>query len=116
MGSEHLVLLPALVNHFPLRIRTPQVAESVVSLGGVPHLTTMLMSSHVRMLNEAIIALTVMAAVLGEDAVHAQGRYSTGLGTWTIDDFSGTCTCISLLQTIPTNLYLIRTPYELKRS
>ena len=53
------------------------MAESVVSLGGVPHLTTMLMSSHVRMLNEAIIALTVMAAVLGEDAVHAQERYST---------------------------------------
>ena len=60
-----------------LCLLTAQVAESVVSLGGVPHLTTMLMSSHVRMLNEAIIALTVMAAVLGEDAVHAQGRYST---------------------------------------
>ena len=53
------------------------MAESVVSLGGVPHLTTMLMSSHVRMLNEALIALTVMAAVLGEDAVQAQGRHST---------------------------------------
>ena len=53
------------------------MAESVVSLGGVPHLTTMLMSSHVRMLNEALIALTVMAAVLGEDAVQAQGRDST---------------------------------------
>ena len=49
----------------------------MVSLGGVPHLTTMLMSSHVRMLNEALIALTVMAAVLSEDAVHAQGRHST---------------------------------------
>ena len=48
------------------------MAESIVSLGGVPHLTTMLMSSHVRMLNEALIALTVLAAVLDEAAVHAQ--------------------------------------------
>ena len=49
-----------------------QVVDSIVSLGGVPHLTTMLMSSHVRMLNEALIALTVMAAVLDESSVHAQ--------------------------------------------
>ena len=46
--------------------------ESIVSLGGVAHLTTMLMSSHVRMLNEALIALTVVSAVLDENSVHTQ--------------------------------------------
>ena len=47
-----------------------------MSLGGVPHLTTMLMSSHVRILNEALIALTVMSALLDEASVHAQGPSS----------------------------------------
>ena len=46
--------------------------EVVVDCGGLPHVTTMLMSSHIRMLNEAIIALTVLASSLTEDVIHAQ--------------------------------------------
>jgi hypothetical protein len=50
-----------------------QVLESVVSCGGLPHVTAMLMSSHVRMLNEALVALAVLAASLAsENVVHMQ--------------------------------------------
>ena len=63
------MVIQIILLQFPL---SRQVAESIVSLGGVPHLTTMLMSSHVRMLNEALIALTVMSALLDEASVHAQ--------------------------------------------
>jgi len=66
--SEAARLMAAVVKNG----KSKEVVESIVSLGGVAHLTTMLMSSHVRMLNEALIALTVVSVVLDENSVHAQ--------------------------------------------
>ena len=64
--SEAARLLAALIKHSGSR----EVMTLIVDCGGLPHVTTMLMSSHVRMLNEAMIALTVLAATLPEETVH----------------------------------------------
>ena len=64
--SESARLLAALIKHSGRR----DVMALIVECGGLPHVTTMLMSSHVRMMNEAMIALTVLAATLDEDTVH----------------------------------------------
>ena len=46
--------------------------ENIVAVGGLAHVTTMLMSTHVRMLNEALISLSVLSVTLDADTVHAQ--------------------------------------------
>jgi hypothetical protein len=56
--------------------RSKQAMRSIVFSGGLPPVTLMLHSTHVRMLNEALVALTVLAATLcgsgdgsGDDAM-----------------------------------------------
>lgn len=44
-------------------------SRSIIDNAGIPSVTLMLHSSHVRMLNEAIVALTVMTASLASDVV-----------------------------------------------
>ena len=44
--------------------------RTIVDCGGLAHVTTMLTSSHVRMVNEALVAITILAAALDGDTVH----------------------------------------------
>ncbi len=52
LKAESARLLAALVKHS----RSADVMRSIVALGGMPHLTTMIMSSHVKMVHEAIVS------------------------------------------------------------
>ncbi|TRY64288.1 hypothetical protein TCAL_10250 [Tigriopus californicus] len=66
--SETARLLASLVKNSA----SSEVMIVIVDCGGLPHITTMITSSHVRMLNEGLVALTHLAAALNPDTVHAQ--------------------------------------------
>jgi hypothetical protein len=63
LKAETSRLLAALIKHS----NSAEVRETVLSVGGLAHVTTMLLSSHVRMLNEAFVAISVLATTLDED-------------------------------------------------
>ena len=44
--------------------------RNIVDCGGLAHVTTMLTSSHVRMVNEAIVSITILAATVDPTTVH----------------------------------------------
>lgn len=50
--------------------KSKEVMETIVGNGGLPSLTTMLVSPHLRMLNEALISLALVAITLDEETVH----------------------------------------------
>ena len=61
--AESSRLLAALLKN----CRSRQTMRSIVFSGGLPPVTQMLHSNHVRMLNEAIVALTVMTATFADE-------------------------------------------------
>jgi hypothetical protein len=52
LKAESARLIAAIVKHS----KNTDIMASIVALGGLPHLTTMLMSSHVKMLHEAVVS------------------------------------------------------------
>ncbi len=67
LKSEASRLLAALIKH----AKTAEVAKMVAETGGLAQITPMLTSPHVKMRNEALVSLSVVAASLDADQVHA---------------------------------------------